>query len=372
MATDKSLNLIVIEGAGKAILGPGEMPSPQDLVSRGLSIDQGVNAVTKHLMKKAQEKENQKQVDAFNKAAQKILDQTDYMTEGEFGDLAKRLEEMSSLYANLPSDDPEAKVLMSKLDKISQQIMNKKNDILTIAKTINPGKDSPSQAGLNDMFKTSLQGSFIKDIFNGEISLTYNKDADDYGYNIYSPKIQEERRKNAAQIRAQIHELDPLIDIDEIVKLGKELDTLEGSIFASDLHPGGDTQWTSTGDIISLLEEQSFDIPSFDILTQSGKHAELLGSNVPQGHTQEFNYTAGLDMVRNEIVKKGNKRSLINDDILGTGMSFRETLEKELREGTYEDLGILAAMDPTGSGNGVTETDASTIVNTLISTDLYL
>ena len=29
-------------------------------------------------------------------------------------------------------------------------------------------------------------------------------------------------------------------------------------------------------------------------------------------------------------------------------------------------------MDPTGSGNGVTETDASTIVNTLISTDLYL
>ena len=131
----------------------------------------------------------------------------------------------------------------------------------------------------------------------------------------------------------------------------------------------GNERFMSSGDINRLIEEQSFDTVSQDVLSEYVSSQITESQNILPGENGEFNYEMNSTNVRNNIVNKGNLRSLVMDEHI-PGRSFYTDTQEMLMNNTYGDLGISSDdfEDPTPK-TPITQDDARKITNSLLQDD---
>ena len=143
-----------------------------------------------------------------------------------------------------------------------------------------------------------------------------------------------------------------------------------------------DGQFMSLYDIRRLVDQKTFDLPSRNLINSVIEYAQVLGSYEDAG---ELNMKDIQFKVRNEIVNKGNRQSLLNDNHIQTeGGSFKVDMINKLQEMKYADLGIEESMiqnidnklSSVKISDGINEDEAIIIYNELLKnkemTDDYL
>lgn len=125
-------------------------------------------------------------------------------------------------------------------------------------------------------------------------------------------------------------------------------------------------------DMRKIIDRNTFDIASRDVLNGILEYSQVLGSYEDAGELDMYDiYTK----VRNEVVDKGNKHSLINDKHVETeGGSFKVDLINRLQELRYQDLGITDEMlnnidrnlTSVKVSDGINENEAIIITNELL------
>ena len=130
-------------------------------------------------------------------------------------------------------------------------------------------------------------------------------------------------------------------------------------------------EFMSLYDIRKLVDKKTFDLPSRNLISSVIEYAQVLGSYEGAG---ELNMKDIQFKVRNEIVNKGNRESLINDNHIQTeGGSFKMDMLNRLQEMTYGELGItddmLSNIDEklktVNVNDGISEDEAILIYNEL-------
>jgi len=103
-----------------------------------------------------------------------------------------------------------------------------------------------------------------------------------------------------------------------------------------------DGEFMSTYDIRKLIDKKTLDVPSRNLINSVIEYSRVLGSYEDAG---ELNMKDIEFKIKNEVVKKGNKESLKNDNLIQTeGGSFKVDMVNRLQEMTYQDLGITNDM----------------------------
>lgn len=380
-STQQSLNQTIIKGAGLSVEKGFTTPT-EELEKRGDAIDKFGSDLGDHIIKKQKQKKEQEIIDSFNSAADEVLQMSEFMNETEFGETTKWLEKSKKEFAN-PNTSPEQKaVLMSDLQTRSSKSIEAKNWKLDLAKSIKGDKTLHPDAGLVNSSKLTPEGMHMQKILSGEVPMEWNSETKSYGWQMYSGDINKQRGINIAELQAKIDELDPITQFEEMKKYTSELEKIEGEKLAAELNPTGDTRWMSSGDLDKWVNENSFDTESNSVIKQSADRAKAMGGSVPTGQVAGFDYETTLNVVRENIVDKGNLRSLIYDNHIyknGAKQSFYEDFQKSIIEGTtWKDLGVdpelIRSADPnTDNDPGkIHPDDAKVIVDHLVSTGVYL
>ena len=123
----------------------------------------------------------------------------------------------------------------------------------------------------------------------------------------------------------------------------------------------------STYDIRKMIDENTFDLPSKNLIDGVVEYAQVLASQKGAG---DINMKEIEFKIKNEVIKKGNRNSLINDSHIQTeGGSFKGDMINRLQEMQYKDLGV--------SGDGLISGEAARLItNKLLKdkdlTDEYL
>ena len=95
-------------------------------------------------------------------------------------------------------------------------------------------------------------------------------------------------------------------------------------------------------DMRKVIDMNTFDVASRNVLNGIMEYSQILGS---YEDAEELDMYDIYTKVRNEVVNKGNKHSLINDKHIETeGGSFKMDLVNRLQDLTYQDLGITDEM----------------------------
>ena len=95
-------------------------------------------------------------------------------------------------------------------------------------------------------------------------------------------------------------------------------------------------------DMRKVIDMNTFDIASRNVLNGIMEYSQILGS---YEDAEELDMYDIYTKVRNEVVNKGNKHSLVNDKHVETeGGSFKADLVNRLQDLTYQDLGITDEM----------------------------
>jgi len=141
-------------------------------------------------------------------------------------------------------------------------------------------------------------------------------------------------------------------------------------------------EFMSTYDIRKLIDKKTFDLPSRNLISSVMEYAQVLGSYQDSG---DLNMKDIEFKIKNEVVSKGNRDSLINDTMVQTeGGSFKQDMINRLQEMTYQDLGITENMlnnideslDSVTVSDGINEDEAIIIAEELLKnkemTDDYL
>ena len=132
-----------------------------------------------------------------------------------------------------------------------------------------------------------------------------------------------------------------------------------------------DDEFMSIYDIKKLVDEKVFDLPSRNLIGSVIEYATVLGSYQNAG---DLNMKDIEFKIRNEVINKGNKESLINDTMIQTeGGSFKIDMINKLQEMTYHDLGITdnmlnnidASLDSVKINDGINKDEAILIYNEL-------
>ena len=134
-------------------------------------------------------------------------------------------------------------------------------------------------------------------------------------------------------------------------------------------------QVVSLEDARRIIDMHTMDNSSKNVLAGVMEYAQTLGSFEDAGELNTFDIAA---KVRNEVVKKGNINSLINDNhVLTEGGSFKQDLLNRLQGMKYEDVGITEDMlsnidknlEEVKISDGITKDEAELIANELLKDD---
>jgi len=136
-----------------------------------------------------------------------------------------------------------------------------------------------------------------------------------------------------------------------------------------------DGDFMSIYDMRKVLDKNTFDISSRNVLNGVIEYAQMLGSYEDAGELDMYDITT---KIKNEVVLKGNRHSLINDNHIATqNGSFKLDLTNRLQDMTYGELGITEDMINAIDGNlqsvrvddGIDEDEAKIIVEELLKDD---
>jgi len=347
----------IIEGAGDAVKGGNPVNlSMFDAQGEALNkIGAGIGNLGLAAIQKAQEEkeaeelrrqEELKKLDQFNKLAGEALHDSEYITDGERDYITQKLIDGNN--AIYESDDPNtATTLMEKQQFMVDEIVSLKGfrDDLALNGT-NPD-------GMRDAFKQSELGQDFSRIFSGETEMTENEKGK-FGYMVYNPNVQVERKQMLDKINLEINSLSVDESGNEILDLHKKRQQLEDEIFLSEADPSMDKTWHSVHDLKNIMTHNSFDRDYSDQLVKFRDQSIQMAEGVAQGRPHGFRDNVMYSQLKNNFVKKCNKRSLMEDEGWGEiDGNFTGNLEDAIFRGaTYEDFGIeysqVKSMDPTG------------------------
>jgi hypothetical protein len=136
-----------------------------------------------------------------------------------------------------------------------------------------------------------------------------------------------------------------------------------------------DGSFMSIYDMRKVLDKNTFDVSSRNVINGVIDYAQMLGSYEDAGELDMYDIAT---KIRNEVVLKGNRYSLINDNHIPTeNGSFKLDLVGRLQEMTYADLGITDEMinnidENLGSvkvSDGINSDEAEVIADELLKDD---
>ena len=136
--------------------------------------------------------------------------------------------------------------------------------------------------------------------------------------------------------------------------------------------PKAGKNFKSFGDIRNMVKQASVDENSFSAIRSVVANAALTAEQIQPGENNEFNYKKNYNNIRQQIVAKGNLRSLAQNTN-PFGRVFVEDLAEAIMSSSYEDLGIksvaqdkgkLQSMDPTPK-TPINPADAEVIVRNI-------
>ena len=355
----------LIEGAGMATEGPEEWVSQTNQAKYAEANQKVISAggeMIATLMAKKQEKEEAekaKQLGEWDKLANAAIEDSQYMTEDEYSTLTKQLEADRELFINASKE--EKAILLNNMETKRDEIENVKNFRVTLSTS------ATEEDGIkgNQDWLLSSDGMEYKDILSGNKSMIEQEGK--YGYMMYDASIQENRKSRLTELEAEL--LIATDSGDDASDIKTEIETLTSEINEADINPRGDQTFMTVYDMEQVINHQSFDREINNKAVEFATNAQTLGASVPQGSAANFNYESTETLVTNEIINKGNIRSLTYDKHIG-GVSFAENLQKAINNKTYAELGIdeatLNAEDPTPDGV-ISESDAEVITQKLLN-----
>ena len=379
MATGTSgLAQKIVEGAYDATEAPQEWISKSNMAKYAETNEQVVssggqmvNALVEQ-KKRREEAENQKQLSEWDKLANSAIEDSQYMTEDEYGTLTNELEADRELFINASKE--EKAILLNNMETKRDEIENVK----TFRTTLSVSATDEDGIKGNQDWLLSNDGMEYKDILSGEKSMI--EEGGKYGYMMYDSSIQEDRIAELEQIESEIELIDAQGGTDgnfvEIwTGLNRRKEELLNEINEADINPRGDQVFKSVYDMEQTIKYQSFDREINNKAVEFATNAQTLGSQVPQGSQANFNYESTYQLIENEITNRGNIRSLMEDKHIG-GQSWEQYMVAALSIATYEDLGVdltslgidaetLADLDPTKFDNKITSSDIDGIMMSL-------
>ena len=134
----------------------------------------------------------------------------------------------------------------------------------------------------------------------------------------------------------------------------------------------GETKFMTIYDIKKLVNENVYDSSSKNIINGTIQYVKDLAT---QEDNKEFDAEDIFFKIKNEVVKKGNKKSLIFDTLVSTeGGSFYIDLINRLEGTAYEALGITedmlkvvdSSLESVNIKDGINKEEATVIANELI------
>lgn len=372
MATGTSgLAQKIVEGAYAATEAPQEWISQSNMAKYAQTNEQVVSSGGQMVVslieqkKRKEEAENQKQLSEWDKLANAAIEDSQYMTEDEYSSLTKELEGDRELFINASKE--EKAILLNNMETKRDEIENVKTFRTTLSVS---ATDEDGVMG-NPNWLLSNEGMEYKDILSGSKSMIEQEGK--YGYMMYDSSIQEDRKLRLTELETEL-----LIATDsgeDVSGIKTEIETLTNEINQVDIDPRGDQVFKSVYDMEQTIKHQSFDREINNKAMEFATNAQTLGSQVPQGSQASFNYESTYQLVENEIISKGNIRSLMEDKHIG-GQSWEQYMVEALSIATYEDLGVdltslgidaetLADLDPTKGDNKITSSDIDGIMMAL-------
>ena len=137
----------------------------------------------------------------------------------------------------------------------------------------------------------------------------------------------------------------------------------------------GKTEFMTTYDIKKLVNENVYDASTKNVLDGT---IEFVKNLAKQGGDEGFDAESMYFKIKNEIVKKANKKSIIYDNFVSTeGGSFYEDFINRLEGTAYADLGITedmlkivdTSLDSVNINDGINREEAIIIASKLIEED---
>lgn len=119
--------------------------------------------------------------------------------------------------------------------------------------------------------------------------------------------------------------------------------------------PQANKNFKSLSDIKNMVKEASVDDASFSAIQSIVANSAVAASNIQPGENNEFNYNKNYNNIKQQIIVKGNLKSLARNTN-PFGRVFMTDLTEAIMSSSYEQLGIpsamrdkgkLEAMDPT-------------------------
>ena len=241
--------------------------------------------------------------------------------------------------------------------------------------------DSYKEAWDDDRFTTSEDGKFKVDKFGNKYPNTEEgfQEFVDASEEWWKSKDDETQQKRGLDIDSQTGERSthPAFQkkISSPMKMvgGNEETEEKVSDGEKNKEQKGGGNFMSFGDIENMVNEAAVDEKSFQAIEAIVANAAVDGEQKQIGEDSKFKYKSYFNNIKQQIVSKGNLRSLAQNTNT-FGRSFEKDLTEAIMTASYEELGVgmggkdrdqLESMDPTPK-TPITVVDAQAIVQTVL------
>jgi hypothetical protein len=153
--------------------------------------------------------------------------------------------------------------------------------------------------------------------------------------------------------------------------MNKETGEYEWEIINSD----GEKEMMSAKKIWTMLDENTRDGSTQDLINNLASSSANAADMSLANDNGIFNYDQNYRNIKNQVVERGNFKSMVNDpDILIEGRVFKDDLVEMIMTNSYGDLGIkdqkITRLDRRfGSEDGITQNDANVIADKLLENE---
>ena len=331
------------------------------------------------------QQQRQQDIQAFNLAAKNAAGSTPGLTQDGYPVVHDRLTEMKNQF--ITADKKERALLLDQLNNMSTDIANTSTfmtDTLPNA--------AVSATGINDDYKTTVQGQDLAGIMpdskSGEVGTKLVERNGKLGWMIHEDGAFEDATQRFLELDNEIAQLKKDYEsgrISEETKMRAVADMEEEKDNIEDVIQSGGKVFKTATDLEDIIKHQSFDTQSQEVINAAVLNQMNLAEKVLPNETGEFNYKPQYDIMKAQVVKKGNLRSLVHDPHVGD-VSFKENITLALEETTYHELGIVlekefgvsredVEMNDPNTDNDptrISKDDAEIIVSTLVDDEEML
>ena len=141
------------------------------------------------------------------------------------------------------------------------------------------------------------------------------------------------------------------------------------------INSDGEKEMMSAKKIWTMLDENTRDGSTQDLISNLASSSADAADMSLANDNGIFNYDQNYRNIKNQVVERGNFKSMVNDpDVLIEGRVFKDDLVEMIMTNSYGDLGIkdqkITRLDKRfGSEDGITQNDAKVIADKLLENE---